>query len=337
MKFDSNATSIIGWLLLPQLAAKFLLRAAHGALGRTWPRAVPQAGTSQHALHERIAYVVVVVMYLGYTLWVAEQDLGANYYHVLGVRPDAFSALEMRHNFRRLSLQLHPDKNPDGAGQFMLVQQAYTVLSDPLRRFAYDHAGEAAVLCETCRTASDYVLRALPRRLATHIGYALVSAALQIFRVARFGSYWRYVAIAAFAALELAMMTRTTEPLLVRGLLWLVPHRTSFEVAQVLQQAMACFFVAVNQIGPQLVPQEKTARTLDLARELLGRTRATAAEIQGRATRLAGLYKNTGLQRHMVESFEAELLLGMTLGTSPAFRAEFTDRLAAERIKLAPQ
>ncbi|KAJ2764419.1 hypothetical protein IWQ57_005172 [Coemansia nantahalensis] len=337
MAANNAMSSVVGWLLLPPLAAKVLLRVVHWVLRFTWPRAVPQAGTSRHALHGRISYVVVVATYLAYTIWAAEQDLGDNFYHALGLRPDAFDAQQLRRNFRRLSLQLHPDKNPEGAPQFILVQHAYNVLSDPLRRFAYDRAGEAAVLCESCKTASDYMLSALPQRLVVHIGYVLVSVAMQVFRVARSGSYWRYAAIAGFAALELAMMTRTAEPLFIRGLLWLAPRRTAFEIALVLRQALTCFFVAVNQIGPQLIPQDKAATTLDLARELLGKTRATAAEVQGRAARLAGFYKNTGLQRHMVESFESELLLGMTLGTSPAFRGEFTDRLGAVRSRLAPQ
>ncbi|KAJ1728290.1 hypothetical protein LPJ61_004109 [Coemansia biformis] len=337
MNTDSGLTSVVGWLLLPPLAAKFLLRAVHGVLRRVAPRAVPQAGTSRHALHQRVSYVVVIAVYLVYTLWVAEQDLGDNYYHMLGLRPDGFSAAQLRRNFRRLSLQHHPDKNPGGEQQFILVQHAYNVLSDPVRRFAYDHAGATAAMCQTCKTVGDYMVVVLPSRLAVYAGYILVSAAMHLFRVARHGTYWRYLAIGAFASLELAMMTRTTEPLFVRGLLWLAPHRTSCEMATIMQKAVSCFFIAVNQIGPQLFPQEKSVSTLELAKELLGKTRATAAEIQGHAARLAGFYKDTGLQRHMAESFESELLLGMTLGTSSAFRTEFSDRLKAERDRIASQ
>ncbi|KAJ2785966.1 hypothetical protein H4R18_000181 [Coemansia javaensis] len=331
MAGGSEVTNILGWMLLPQFAARFLLAAVHRVLRVVAPGAVPQAGSEGYARHQRVSYVVVVAGYLAYTLWATEQGLGDNFYHTLGVRPDTFSAEQLRRNFRRLSLAHHPDKNPDGEQQFIGIRHAYEVLSDPVTRFAYDHGGAGAVLCQSCKTVGDYMVAAIPKRLVVYLGYLLVCVAMQVFRVAQYGTFWRYLAIGAFGALELSMAVRTTEPLFVRGLLWLAPHRTSFEMAQIVQHAMSCFFIAVNQIGPQLIPQERSANPLALAKELLAKTRVTAAEVQGRATRLASFYRDTVLQRNMVEAFERELTLGMTLGTSPAFHSEFNDRLQAVR------
>ncbi|KAJ1856237.1 hypothetical protein GGH12_002797 [Coemansia sp. RSA 1822] len=332
---SGDFTSILGWMLLPQLAASYLLKTVHWILLRVAPRAVPHPKTPRYALHQRMSYVFVIATYLLYTLWSTEQNLGANYYHILGLRPDDFSASQLRRNFRRLSLALHPDKNPGGEQQFILVQHAYNVLADPLTRFVYNHAGEAAVMCQTCKTVSDYMLAAIPRRLAVYLTYVMGSVAMQVFRIGKYGTYWRYIAIGTFAALELAMMTRTTDPVLIRVLLWMAPHRTSFEMSQILQQVMICFFIALNQIGPQFIPQEKNVNTVALAKQLLAITRNTTAEIQGKAERLAGFYKDTGLERLASESFESELQLGMTIGTSHKFREEYIDRLNAERSQIA--
>ncbi|KAJ1833721.1 hypothetical protein LPJ63_002521 [Coemansia sp. RSA 2711] len=326
-----DVTSILGWLLLPRLAATYLLKTVHWILQRVAPRAVPHPKTARYALHQRLSYAVVIAAYLLYTLWATEKNLGANFYHILGMRPDDFSAAQLRRNFRRLSLILHPDKNPDGEKEFILVQHAYNVLSDPLTRFVYNHAGEAAAKCHTCKSVSDYMLAAIPRRLAVYLTYVMGSVAMQVFRIGKYGTYWRYIAIGTFAALELAMMTRTADPLFIRMLLWLAPQRTSFEMAQLLQQVMVCFFIALNQIGPQFIPQEKNVSTVALAKQLLAITKNTNAEVLGKAERLAGVYANTGLERHLAESFESELQLGMTIGTSRPFRDEYVDRLNAER------
>ncbi|KAJ2801099.1 hypothetical protein H4R20_003811 [Coemansia guatemalensis] len=333
-KQSSEFTSILGWLLLPQLAANYLLKITHWILQQTAPRLVPHPKTPQYTRHRRIAYVVVVASYLLYTLWATEQALGANFYHVLGLRPDSFSASQLRRNFRRLSLILHPDKNPEGEEQFILLQNAYTVLSDPLARFVYDHAGESAVKCQACKSISDYMLASIPSRLASYAAYILGSVAMQVFRIGKYGTYWRYVAIGTFAALDLAMMTSTTDPLAIRVLLWLAPHRTSFEIAQILRQTMVCCFIALNQIGPQFIPHEKNVNTVALAKELLQKTKTTNIEILGKAVRLASFYKDTGLQRHMTQSFEDEMKLGMTIGTSRKFCDEYTDRLNTERDKI---
>jgi len=61
-----------------------------------------------------------------------------SYYEVLGVDPYA-SQREVKAAFRRLSLRVHPDHG-GSAEQFVLIQQAYDTLSDPLRRAAYDRA-----------------------------------------------------------------------------------------------------------------------------------------------------------------------------------------------------
>jgi DnaJ domain len=63
-------------------------------------------------------------------------------YTVLGVPRDATGA-QIAQARRRLSRQYHPDVNsaPDAAARFDEVQQAFTVLSDPAARAAYDRSG----------------------------------------------------------------------------------------------------------------------------------------------------------------------------------------------------
>jgi len=64
---------------------------------------------------------------------------GADYYDVLGVEPDAPSAV-VDDAYRRRAKELHPDRNPDAAAaeRFKEVVAAYRVLRDPVTRSAYD-------------------------------------------------------------------------------------------------------------------------------------------------------------------------------------------------------
>lgn len=326
-----DITGTFGWLFLPQLAAKLILRVVHWILLRISPRLVPHQNTPAYVRHQRASYVLVIALYLLYTMWNTERGLGANYYHLLGLSPGAFSESQLRRNFRQISLMLHPDKNPDGEQLFIQVQNAYKVLSNPVTRFVYDHGGIAAVTCQSCKSVSDYMLLAIPKRLGVYLAYVLGCVALKVFRIGKYGAYWQYVAIGTFAALEIIMMTGQNNPPAIGMLLDLVPHRTSFEVAQIMQQAMVCFFIALNQIGPQFIPQEKNVSTLDLAKELLNGIRSTNAEISGKAKRMANMFTDTGLKRVVAEEFTKELQLGMTLGTSQSFKEEFTRELNAKR------
>jgi molecular chaperone DnaJ len=71
---------------------------------------------------------------------------GRDYYEILGVPRDADQAT-IKSAFRKLAMKLHPDQNPGckvSEEKFKEIGEAYSVLSDPQKRAAYDRYGKAA-------------------------------------------------------------------------------------------------------------------------------------------------------------------------------------------------
>jgi DnaJ-class molecular chaperone len=64
-----------------------------------------------------------------------------NYYIILGI-PSKSSQEEIKSAYRRLAKEFHPDHYGENHSPFLNVQEAYSVLSDPVRRRAYDAALE---------------------------------------------------------------------------------------------------------------------------------------------------------------------------------------------------
>jgi DnaJ-class molecular chaperone len=60
-----------------------------------------------------------------------------NYYIVLGI-PVTSNQEDIKAAYRRLAKEFHPDRYGEGASPFQTIQEAYSVLGDPVRRRAYD-------------------------------------------------------------------------------------------------------------------------------------------------------------------------------------------------------
>jgi molecular chaperone DnaJ len=74
---------------------------------------------------------------------VAKKD----YYDVLGVGRESGDQ-EIKGAYRKLALKFHPDRNPDDPNaeeKFKEASEAYSVLSDPQKRAAYDRFGHAGL------------------------------------------------------------------------------------------------------------------------------------------------------------------------------------------------
>ena len=70
-----------------------------------------------------------------------------DYYEILGVERSA-DADALKASFRKLAMQHHPDRNggcEESAGRFKEINEAYSILSDPQKRAAYDRFGHAGV------------------------------------------------------------------------------------------------------------------------------------------------------------------------------------------------
>ena len=125
------------WGAAESFGIRMLLQAAYGLPG-PFRLHRPPPKSAAAITHWHVARLVVVLLYLAYCVVRSYTGLPPSLYAVLGLSPSA-TEHEIKQKYRYFARIYHPDKAGfEHEGLFLRLQHAYTVLSDPLLRYAYD-------------------------------------------------------------------------------------------------------------------------------------------------------------------------------------------------------
>lgn len=123
----------LAWAVVPSYATDWALKTLYAINFLARPSSKDQA-IRQNA-RMRACLVGAYLAYLFYNN-VANQEPSA--YRLLGVDLDCNSE-QIKRAFRKLAMVFHPDKvGPQGERFFIALRRSHDVLSDPVKRFAYD-------------------------------------------------------------------------------------------------------------------------------------------------------------------------------------------------------
>jgi DnaJ domain len=209
----------------------------------------PQPGQALYIYHRRRIHILVLSLYLLYTLVQSLYDirLAGDFYTALRVSP-ASHEREIKAKFRRLAARFHPDKvrtgndgipGADAEAVFVQLKLAHDTLLDHAKRFAYDRFGPAVVRVQQpgLKTVKDYVYAGLRSLAPEYAKGGLMLIVLNYFWLPKWGQFWRYFAISGLAFLELYFLTHE----------WIAP-RFSFRLANLVH------WLAPGLLPPHLLP-----------------------------------------------------------------------------------
>ncbi|CAO3563118.1 unnamed protein product [Mortierella alpina] len=258
MVYQETFAGIVGWTVVPTFVTNTLHTLWYSFRYSSKSAAIPPRGSAQHTRDRNWILCGVILFYLLYLIRNVDRALEPSHYDVLDLKFHSFTQKQLKSNFRKASLQYHPDKVGDASADiFVKIRDAYEVLSDPTLRQAYDWFGPTALKCTTCKTTKDYLRNGINEILVMSATTAGLLMVLGWLGRATYGRYWRYTLLAAAGLLELSMVQNTTPN---RILSWLLPNRVTFEQIILLRQVYLSTAIAVSQIGPVLWPNHDTTR-----------------------------------------------------------------------------
>ncbi|KAI0134414.1 hypothetical protein BJ170DRAFT_198618 [Xylariales sp. AK1849] len=263
---SSSILTLIGWSFLPNLATSWIQSIFYSLTIRAGdPKPAPN--TPRFLEHRRRIHILVVSLYLLYTLYEADYELSrsSNFYADLGV-PFSASERDVKSRFRRVAALHHPDKVApnSGAGDngelYMHLKTASDVLVDPAKRFAYERFGPEIVGWKHCSSIRDYVLRGCQDLVPYYGVAAAVMYLLGLLGYLEWGRYWRWLTLVVLCVFELHTVTRPSFPgfveVVVNPLLVKFTGHAPYLPFQVISLARKCsitLYIAFSQIGPLLM------------------------------------------------------------------------------------
>lgn len=173
------------------------------------------------------------------------QTKGPSYYSMLGVTRSS-NPLEIKRAFKKLSLVLHPDKNPspDAADQFDSIKQAYDVLMDMELREVYNKFGAPGIQANKRFDEYHFLLEVA----IYYVSYGMLAFILTWSKRSGEARDWTLAGLMAMLVVEVAVMTSATNPIPV----WLAPQLTEYELVWLLHSLFPAFMNGCRSLGSYL-------------------------------------------------------------------------------------
>ena len=187
------------------------------------------------------------------------QAKGPNHYSLLNVTRDS-NPLEIKRAYKKLSLSLHPDKNPSPTAteEFDAVKQAYDVLMDMELREVYNKFGDDGIKSNKRFDESQFFMELG----VFYITWGMLAYVLTLGKKSGDARQWIFTGLIVMLVVEITIMTSQTNPLPSS----LFPTWTEYECVWLLHTLFPAFMNGCRSLGSYLfVDLDKQARQLLLA------------------------------------------------------------------------
>lgn len=170
------------------------------------------------------------------------QQRGPNYYQLLDVTRDS-SPLDIKRAYKKLGLQLHPDKNPspDAADQFDRVKQAYDVLMDLELRDVYNKFGKEGIAQNKRYSETQFLIEVG----IFYVSWAVMSFLLTMGKKSGHARDWTFTGLIVMLVIEVVVMTSQTNPIPS----WLLPTITENDLVKIMHSLFPAFMNGCRSLG----------------------------------------------------------------------------------------
>lgn len=173
------------------------------------------------------------------------KERGPNHYALLGVTRES-NPLEIKRSYKKLSLQLHPDKNPspDASDQFDRVKQAYDVLMDLELREVYNKFGKEGIAANKRFNENQFLMEVA----VFYVSWAIMAFMLTMGKTSGSAREWVFTGLIAMMVIEVVVMTSQQNPIPAS----LFPTLTEADLVRIMHSLFPAFMNGCRSMGSYL-------------------------------------------------------------------------------------
>lgn len=153
------------------------------------------------------------------------------------------SPLDIKRAYKKLGLQLHPDKNPspDAADQFDRVKQAYDVLMDLELRDVYNKFGKEGIAQNKRYSETQFLIEVA----IFYVSWAVMAFLLTMGKKSGNARDWTFTGLIVMLVVEVVVMTSQTNPIPS----WLFPTMTESDLIKIMHSLFPAFMNGCRSLG----------------------------------------------------------------------------------------
>lgn len=154
--------------------------------------------------------------------------------------------LEIKRAYKKLSLQLHPDKNPSptATDEFDAVKQAYDVLMDMEFRDVYNKFGKEGIKNNKRYDETQFLLETA----IYYVSYGMMAFMLTLGKRSGEARNWVFTGLLVMLVVEVVIMTSQTNPFPS----WFFPQMTEHDFIWLLKNLFPAFMNGCRSLGAYL-------------------------------------------------------------------------------------
>jgi len=187
------------------------------------------------------------------------QEMGPNHYARLDVKRSS-NVLEIKRAYKKLSIALHPDKNPspDATEEFLAMKTAYETLMDMELREVYNKFGADGIKSNKRYDETQLLIEVG----VYYLTWGVMSYVLTLGKKSGDARQWIFTGLIVMLVVEIAVMTSQGNPLPAS----IFPQTTEYEVVWLLHSLFPAFLNGCRSMGSYLyVDLDEQTRQLLLA------------------------------------------------------------------------